>query len=316
MLRQVNLDACDYVECTALHVASALGDAPLATRLLKAGASPRARDAEGLTPLHLAVRKFAAMLRQRSLLTSSCAESPAAQANGGHVAVLQALVQHWAPVDAADFDDDVADDGADGASSYAAKAPPGAAAPRAGRVAAPGASLYIARRGTALHVCAAAGRGACAAVLLAAGADVCSPAGAQRSTPLHVAAREGALPIATPFLDAGADPNARDERGETPLMRAVEANNSPMVLLLLARGAHAGAASQRGLTALHIAAAAGSRALFGPLVSAGADVNARDCARYDDADGERTPLMYAAHYGCLKGACMRRARQHGCLWCG
>ena len=54
--RQVNLDAVDYVECTALHVAAALGDEPLATRLLKAGASPRAADAEGLTPLHLAAR--------------------------------------------------------------------------------------------------------------------------------------------------------------------------------------------------------------------------------------------------------------------
>lgn len=53
---QVNLDAADYVECTALHVAAALGDEPLTTRLLKAGASPRARDAEGLTSLHLAVR--------------------------------------------------------------------------------------------------------------------------------------------------------------------------------------------------------------------------------------------------------------------
>jgi hypothetical protein len=235
----------------------------------------------------------------------------AAQANGGHVGVVRSLTRHWAPVDASDFDDDVADDGADGATAASASAPPGAK-PRAGRVAAPGASLYIARRGTPLHVCAATSRLACAAELLAAGADVRSAAGAQRSTPLHVAAREGAAQLAVAFLDAGADVNARDERGETPLMRAAEGAHAHLVALLLSRGADAAAASARGLTALHIAACAGSSALFAPLVRAGADVNARDAARYDDADGERTPLMYAAHYGCLKGtalgACLLRAR--------
>ena len=58
----------------------------------------------------------------------------------------------------------------------------------------------------------------------------------------------------------------------------------------------------RGLTALHIAAASGTRALFARLVAAGAAVDARDAVLYDDADGQRTPLMYAAHYGCLDGA--------------
>ena len=63
LAQRVHLEACDHVECTALHCAAALGEAELALRLLKAGASPRARDAEGLTPLHLAAR--AAALRQR-----------------------------------------------------------------------------------------------------------------------------------------------------------------------------------------------------------------------------------------------------------
>ncbi len=223
------------------------------------------------------------------------------QANGGHLAVLKALLSHWAPVDAADFEEDAADDGADGPSSAAGKRPPGAHA-RDARVAAPGASLYIARRGTALHVCAAASRLDCAAALLAAGADVRSAAGAQRSTPLHVAAREGALTLAAAFLDAGADVDARDAHGETALMRAVEGAHADLVALLLSRGADAAATSQRGLTALHIAAASGTRALFARLVAAGAAVDARDAVLYDDADGQRTPLMYAAHYGCLDGA--------------
>ena len=59
LAQRVNLEAVDHVECTALHCAAALGDDALTTRLLKAGASPRARDAEGLTALHLAVRAAA-----------------------------------------------------------------------------------------------------------------------------------------------------------------------------------------------------------------------------------------------------------------
>ncbi len=55
LAQRVNVEAVDHVECTALHCAAALGDDALTTRLLKAGASPRARDAEGLTALHLAV---------------------------------------------------------------------------------------------------------------------------------------------------------------------------------------------------------------------------------------------------------------------
>ena len=77
LAQRVNVEAVDHVECTALHCAAALGEAQLAARLLKAGASPRARDAEGLTPLHLAARAAAAAVLQRvleapwSFLTSS-----------------------------------------------------------------------------------------------------------------------------------------------------------------------------------------------------------------------------------------------------
>ncbi len=151
------------MECTPLHCAAALGDAAVTTRLLKAGASPRARDAEGLTPLHLAVRLARTACRASALTRST-------QANGGHAAVCVALTRHWAPVDAADFDEGDADAGSDDAKCRGASA----------RVAAPGASLYIARRGTALHVCCAAARAACATHLIAAGADVNSHAGATR----------------------------------------------------------------------------------------------------------------------------------------
>ena len=72
--------------------------------------------------------------------------------------------------------------------------------------------------------------------------------------------------------------------------------------LLLSRGASAAACSRKGLTALHVAAARGHISLFAPLVRAGAAVDARDVLRYEDDDGERTPLMHAAHYGSVQGA--------------
>jgi len=136
------------------------------------------------------------------------------------LAACKALTSNWAPVNEADFEEGEEDCGED--------ASKGGAPRRAGRLAALGASLYIARRGTALHVCAAAARLACAQQLLEAGAEVDSAAGAQRSTPLHIAAREGHLALARALLDAGATVDARDKLGETPLMRAAELGSLTM----------------------------------------------------------------------------------------
>jgi ankyrin repeat protein len=113
-----------------------------------------------------------------------------------------------------------------------------------------------------------------------------------------VAAREGHSPLLALLLDAGASIEARDEHGETALLRCVEGGHAGSVELLLSRGADARATSTRGLGTLHIAAALGHAHLFALLVAAGADVNAADGCEYEDADGRRTPLMYAAHYGC------------------
>ena len=102
---------------------------------------------------------------------------------------------------------------------------------RSRRLAAPGASLYIARRGTPLHVAAAAGRARVAAQLLAAGAVADSTAGAHRCTPLHIAARCGSLALATALLDGGASVGAVDEFGETALHRCCEAGSEAVARL-------------------------------------------------------------------------------------
>jgi ankyrin repeat protein len=210
---EVNLEAGDHSDCTPLHCAAALGDSALVKALLKAGALPGGRDAEGLTALHLAVRSPARVARLH--LRSMSHACHVAQANGGHAAVCAALTANWAPVDAADWEEGLPDTGADTSASA--------------RVAAPGASLYIARRGTPLHVSCAAGRPSCAAVLIQAGADVNSRAGPHSCTPLHIAAREGHVPLALALLDAGARVNEQDGGGETALMRAAEGGHSAMV---------------------------------------------------------------------------------------
>ena len=209
---EVNLEAVDHSDCTPLHCAAALGDTALVKALLKACAHPGARDAEGLTALHLAVRILTHLTCGACLTHALCHLT---QANGGHAAVCAALTANWAPVDAADWEEGLPDTGADTSASA--------------RVAAPGTSLYIARRGTPLHVSCAAGRPSCAAVLIRAGADVNSRAGPHSCTPLHIAAREGHVPMALALLDAGARVDERDGGGETALMRAAEGGHTAMV---------------------------------------------------------------------------------------
>lgn len=62
----------------------------------------------------------------------------------------------------------------------------------AGQFQVSGSNLYVARRGSSLHVCAAADRFNVARMLIEeAGADVDNAAGPQQSRPLHIAARCG-----------------------------------------------------------------------------------------------------------------------------
>lgn len=276
--KKCNVDVCDYVEATPLHCAAALGDEEVIRVLCKHKASVRATDAEGLTPLHLA-------------------------ANCGQVDAARALVDCWAPLEAAE---------------NVPEPPPKSQNARQRdrdrekqnqHVAPVGASLYVARRGTPLHVATASNRDVIVRLLVSAGADVNSPMGPHEATPLHIAARCGFDVVARTLLELGADVNARDAMGETPLMRAAEGEHEGIVKLLMALGASAGVHNERGLTALHIAAACGRRSLFAPLVQGGADVNARTTALYEDYDGGRTPMHYAAHYG--DAACFAELRRLG-----
>ena len=255
------VDDVDYVESSALHFCAALGNAELIDLIIKSGACPNARDAEELTPLHLAV-------------------------NQGHERCVRALLNNWAKVDVSDTDASGSQGGLGGATRV---------------VSVPGASLYIARRGTPLHVSAAADRPSVARILLdEGGATASSSAGPHGCTPLHIACRAGHLEVCELLLSRGADPRARDDSGEEPLHRCAENGDLGIARLLLKGGAEADCANDAGLTPLHVAAALGRREFIEMLVSeCGADPNRRCSRVYRDWDGGRTPIHYCAHSGDL-----------------
>lgn len=258
----VNIDDIDYIESTALHFCAALGNGQVIDILIKRGANPNVYDAEALTPLHLAV-------------------------NNGNMPCVKALVNNWAKVDVSDTDVYNPDED----SSFETRKV----------VSVPGSSLYLARRGTPLHVCAATDRISIAEFLVdEAKANVNSKKGPHGCTALHIACRAGFYDMASMLVSKGADVLAKDESGEEPLHRCIEKGSLKIASLLLENGANASCTNNAGLTPMHLAAAfSRSDLFFDVLAKHGANANASCTKVYDDWDGGRAPLHYAAHTGHL-----------------
>ncbi|MGE4073726.1 MAG: ankyrin repeat domain-containing protein [Lysobacterales bacterium] len=102
------------------------------------------------------------------------------------------------------------------------------------------------------------GQSACAALLLAAGADAGqAAANPMRVAPIHAACthrdEELACRLAHLLLAFGADPNAPQQAGYTPLHSAAHRNQARLIRLLRAAGADPLIANDAGDTALDLA---------------------------------------------------------------
>jgi ankyrin repeat protein len=253
-------DACGRAgaqQRTALHLAVAQGDVALAESLLERGADPNARDAQGRTPLHAALKldaDRALPLLQRLLVAG--ADPEVATANG--------------------------------------ETPLGLALARDERVFAhwlnwPSWRLP-ARRLRADDVPVAAAIGDLDAVerLLALGLPL-EGEDAKGATALIRAAGNGHAALAVRLLEAGADPAHVSRSGMHCLAAAVAAQREAIVRTLLNHGVAADIRLAGGGTALMIAAALGLQRIVDALLEAGANANAAD-------EQGATPLHAAAQY--------------------
>ena len=231
-------------DTTAVHLAAALGAAPLLEALLARGGDANARDARGRMPLHFALK-----------------------ANGARATdAARVLVRHGADPEAA---------------SASGETPLGLALARADRDLVYWLNWprwRLPRRAfaaTDLPLAAAAGDIDAVDKLLALGMAVDS-VDAQGASALIRAAGSGYAALVVRLLDAGADPARSAQSGATCLSAAIAARREAVVRTLLERGVGADQRLPGGGTALMIAAALGQPRLVEALLAHGADVNAVD----------------------------------------
>lgn len=132
--------------------------------------------------------------------------------------------------------------------------------------------------------------------LIERGADV--NLAADGETPLHLAADSVNVDIARALIENGADITATDSHGNTPLHKAAIDEDTDVLKILIQAGAPLNAQNHKGFTALALAAAEDMAGAVRMLLDNGADRTiqtnsgeTKNAAEYADPDGEAIKIF-------------------------
>jgi ankyrin repeat protein len=128
---------------------------------------------------------------------------------------------------------------------------------------------------TALHAAVRWNALRAAEALIAAGVDINAHA-MNGKTPLHDAVRLNITGLETLLIRYGADPEVRDNEGNTPLMEAVMMGYIPVIERLTEAGADPSIRNGRGDTPLHIAVAMERIDIVNQILALGCSIHARN----------------------------------------
>jgi len=262
----------------AIHEAVIKGSLKDVIRLLEKGVDVNAKDNNGATPLHVAVRFGQKEVKEKAELLIAKGADVNARDNLGWTPLAEAV--YWGFKDLAEL---VIAKGADVNAEDNNGATPLHKAARMGRKEV--VELLIAKGAdvnaqdddgaTPLYGATRLFNKDVAELLIVKGADV-NATDTYGWTPLHWTAIRGHKDVAELLITKGANVRAKDKNGRTPVRNAALGGDTDVAELLIAQGADVNAKGNDGATPLHDAARVNRKEAAELLIAKGADVNAKD----------------------------------------